>query len=323
MKRREFITLLGCAAASWPLAARGQPQAGVRRIGLMANLPLKPIEHLRRKLKDLGYVEGQNLVIEYRGAEGRDDHYDTFAAEFLKLPVDMIVTWGTPASLAAKRATSTVPILIAAIGDVLNTGIVSNLARPGGNITGFSAVNVELEEKRLEILKVLLPDIKRVGVLANALNALNGVNLETARRIAKNWSITIDAVEIRGSAEIDEALRKLVGLRPDAILIASDILLLSARRKIVDAMAAARIPAIYPFPEYVEAGAFIVHGANLSVLFERAAVYVDKILRGEKPGDLPVQQATAFELVINLKAATALGITVPPMLLVRADEVIE
>jgi putative ABC transport system substrate-binding protein len=321
MMRRRFIALLGGAVAL-PLAARAQ-QAGVRRIGLMANLPLKPIEHLRQKLKDLGYVEGQNLVIEYRYADGRDDHYDAFAAEFLKLPVDMIVTWGTPASLAAKRATSTVPILIAAIGDVLNIGIVSNLARPGGNITGFSAVNVELEEKRLEILKVLLPDIKHVGVLANALNALNGVNLETARRIAKNWSITIDAVEIRGSAEIDEALRKLVGLRPDAVLIASDILLLSARRKIVDAMAAARIPAIYPFPEYVEAGAFIVHGANLSVLFERAAVYVDKILRGEKPGDLPVQQATAFELVINLKAATALGITVPPMLLVRADEVIE
>ncbi len=321
MRRREFFRLAGLAAA-WPLVARGQ-QAGAKRIGLMANLPLKPIEALRRKLRELGYVEGTNLVIEFRYAEGRDDRYDAFAAELLKLPVDMIVTWGTPAALAAKRATTTVPIVLAGIGDVLNTGIVSNLARPGGNITGFSAVNVELEEKRLEILRVLLPEIKRVGILANALNALNGVNLETARRIAKNWSMAIDAVEIRSSAEIDEALRKLAGLRPDAVLIASDILLLGARRKIVDAMAAARIPAIYPFPEYMEAGAFIIHGANLSVLFERAAVYVDKILKGEKPGDLPVQQATAFELIINLKAAAALGITVPPMLLVRADEVIE
>jgi putative ABC transport system substrate-binding protein len=323
MRRREFITLVGGAAAAWPLAARGQPQPGVKRIGLMANMPLKPIEHLRRKLKDLGYIEGQILVIEYRYAEGRDDRYDAFAAELVALPADMIVTWGTPAALAAKRATSTIPIVLAAIGDVLNTEIVSNLARPGKNITGFSAVNVELEEKRLEILKVLLPDIRRVGVLANAHNALNGVNLDTARRLARNWSITIEAVEIRGGAEIDEALRTLVGLRPEAVLIASDILLLGARSKIVDAMAAARIPAIYPFPEYVEAGAFIVHGANLSVLFERAAVYVDKILKGEKPGDLPVQQATAFELIINLKAAAALGVTVPPMLLVRADEVIE
>ena len=155
---------------------------------------------------------------------------------------------------------------------------------------------------------MLLPDIKRVGVLANAHNALNGINLETVRRIAKNWSITIDAVEIRGSEEIDEALHKLVSLRPDAVLIASDILLLGARRKIVDAMAAARIPAIYPFPEYMEAGAFIIHGANLSVLFERAAVYVDKILKGEKPGDLPVQQATAFELIINLRPPPRSGL---------------
>ena len=202
MRRREFITLLGGAAAVWPLKARAQQKpGGMRSIGLMSNLSLRPIERFRKKLQELGYIEGQNLIIEPRFAEGRDDRYPAFAAELVALPVDLIVAWGTPAALAAKRATNKIPVVIVA-GDVLNTGIVSNLARPGENITGFSAVNVELEEKRLEILKVLLPEIRRVGILANALNALNRVNLETIRRIAKDWSLTIDVVEIRGSAEI-------------------------------------------------------------------------------------------------------------------------
>ena len=215
-----------------------------------------------------------------------------------------------------------IPIVLVA-GDVLNTGIVSNLARPEANITGFVAVNVELEEKRLELLKDIVPHLKRVAVLGNSLNPLNRVNLEIARRAAAKLSVTIETFEVQSSGEVANALAALTGKRPDAALIASDTLLLSERQRIVDTLAKSGIPAIYPFREYATVGGFIIYGANISALFENAAGYVDRILKGEKPGDLPVQQATAFEMIINLKAATKLGLTLPPNVLVRADEVIE
>jgi putative ABC transport system substrate-binding protein len=320
MRRREFITLLGGAAAL-PLAARAQP-ARMRRIGLMGSLRLRPIDSFRKKLQELGYAEGKNLVIEYRFAEGRDDQYPAFASELTSLPIDLIVAWGTPAALAAKRATTTIPIVFVA-GDAVNTGIVSNLARPEANITGFVALNVELEEKRLELLKEVMPSLSRLAVLGNTLNPLNRINLETARRAAQKLSVTIDTFEVRNSQDVEPSLRRLVESRPDAALLASDTLLLSERRRIADAMAQSRIPAIYPFREYAEVGGFIMYGANISVLFQRAAEYADRILNSEKPDALPVQQATAFEMVINLKAALGLGLTLPPIVLVRADEVIE
>ena len=257
MKRRTFITLLGGAAAAWPLVARAQQPARVKRIGLMGSLPLRPIESLLARLRELGYVEGQNLIVEYRFAEGRDERYSDFATELVAMPVDLIVTWGTPAAFAAKRATTTIPIVLGGIGDVINTGLVSNLARPEANITGFIALNVELEEKRLELLKDAVPGLARVAVLGNSLNPLNRINLETAHRAAQKLSVAIEGFEVRSSEEVKSALRALVDASPDAALLASDTLLLSERRQIVDTMASSKIPAIYPFREYAEAGGFI------------------------------------------------------------------
>jgi putative ABC transport system substrate-binding protein len=322
LRRREFITLLGGTAAALPLAARAQQPERMRRIGLIASAPLRPVESFRRKLQELGYAEGKNLVIEYRFAQGRDDQYPAFASELAALPVDIIVTWGTPAVFAAKRATTKIPIVFVA-GDAVNTGIVSNLAHPEGNVTGFVALNVELEEKRLELLKEILPALSRLAVLGNSLNPLNRINLETVRRVAQKLGITLDTFEVRNNQDVAPSLLRIVDTRADAILLASDTLLLSERKQIADAMAQNRIPAIYPFREYAEVGGFIMYGANLSLLFQRAAEYVDRILHGERPDGLPVQQATAFELVINLKAALGLGLTLPPIVLVRADEVIE
>ena len=325
MKRRQFITLLaGAAAAGGPLPVRAQQPAARARIGVLASLPLPPLTRFSRKLQELGYIEGQNLRLDYRFAEGHDERYPDLAAELVALPVDVIVTWGTPAVLAAKHITKAIPIVMGAIGEAVSTGVVSNLARPGGNITGFAAVNVQLETKRLELLKELLPNLSRVGMLANATNPLLDATLQTFRPAAETLGLTLDLFEVHGDKEeIDSALRRMDKSRPDAVIVAADTLLLSKRGEIVAAMASAHLPAMYPFREYVEAGGLIVHAANLGDLFERAAGYVDRILKGAKPGDLPVQQATGFELVINLKTAKALGLEVPPALLARADEVIE
>jgi putative tryptophan/tyrosine transport system substrate-binding protein len=321
MQRREFVGLIG-GAALWPLAAHAQSER-VRRIGLMANLPLQPIERFRKKLNQIGYVEGKNLVIEYRFAEGKDERYTLFASELVAIPVDLIVVWGTPAAFAAKRATSKIPIVLGGVGDVINTGLVSDLARPDANITGFVALNVELEEKRLEFLKEVMPGLSRVAVLGNRANPLNKINAETVRRVAAKLSVSVDVFEIQNSQEIEGALVAIVNAHPDAVIIASDTLLLSERKRIVDSMENNGIPAIYPFREYAEAGGFIVYGANISILFERSADYVHRILSGESPRNLPVQQATAFEIIINLKAAAKLGLTLSPAVLTRADEVIE
>jgi putative ABC transport system substrate-binding protein len=325
MRRRDFITLLSGGAA-WPLVARAQQplhSTKLVRIGVLASFPLPPLRKFSQKLKELGYVEGETLRFEYRFAEGHDDRYSILAAELVALPVDLILTSGTPAALAAKTATSTIPIVLGSVGDPVNTGIVSSLARPGGNITGFSALNVELEGKRLELLKELIPHLSRVGMLANAANPLLDVSLKNLRPAADTLGLSLDIFEIRDMNEIDGALLKLVKARPEAVVIAADTLLLNSRREIVEALAKSNLPAIYPFREYSAVGGLLVHGANLSVLFERAAAYVDRILKGTKPGDLPVQQATEFELIINLKAALALGLKIPPSFVARADEVIE
>jgi putative tryptophan/tyrosine transport system substrate-binding protein len=276
-----------------------------------------------QKLKELGYVEGETIRFEYRFAEGHDDRYPAMAVELVTLPVDLIVTSGTPAALAAKSATATIPIVMGSVGEAISTGLVASLARPGGNITGFSAVTPELESKRLEVLKDLVPRLSRVGILANTTNPLFQISLKNLRPAADQFGVALAIFEVRDRNEIDGALLKLVQTRSDAALIAADTLLLNNRREIVEALAKNKLPAIYPFREYVEVGGLLAHGANLSVLFERAAAYVDRILKGAKPADLPVQQATAFELIINLKSAKMLGIEVPPTFVARADEVIE
>ena len=258
-----------------------------------------------------------------RFAEGRDDRYPALAAELVALPVDVIVTWGTPAALAAKQATTTIPIVMGSIADPVSVGVVSNLARPEGNITGFSSQNVDLEVKRLELLKELLPQLARVGILGNAANPFLDVVLKKLRPTADQMRIALELVEVYNSDQIEGALVRLDQARPDAVLVPSDNLLLTKRREIAAALARSKLPAAYAIREFATAGGLIVHGANLGVLFEHAAGYVDRILKGTRPAALPVQLATEFELIINLKAAAALGLTIPPTLLGRADEVIE
>lgn len=327
MRRREFMVLACGAVCTWPLAcptfAFAQRNQSAKRIGLMANLPLSPVQRFRERLQQLGWVEGKNLAIEYRYGEGRDDRFPEFAAELVSMPVDVIVVWGNPAAFAAKRATSTIPILIGVAGDVVNTGLISNLARPEGNLTGFVALNAELESKRLELLKAAIPQLSRVVILANSANPLSRVNLDIARHAAEKLAVKIEVAEAISAAGVDGALAQIKKSRPDAALIASDTQLLSKRKEIADFMAEQHIPAIYPFREYVNVGGLFIYGANLSILFEQAAEYLDKLLRGAKVGDLPVQQATAFELVVNLKSASGLGLTIPADILLRADEVIE
>jgi putative ABC transport system substrate-binding protein len=319
MKRRTFITALGGAAA-WPVVARAQR---VRRIGVLASLPLPPLQRFARKLQQLGYSESQGFRIEYRFAEGHVDQYPVLAEQLVAMPVDLIVTWGTPATLAAKQATATIPIIMGAVGEAVHTGIVTSLAHPGGNVTGFAAVNVELDSKRLEILKEFLPHISRVGMLANVTNPLLEASLVSLRPTAQTLGLALHRYDITDASEIESALQKLTQDHPDGVMIAADTLLLTKRALITAALAKSNLPGMYPFREYADVGGLIIHGANLGILFERAADYADRILKGEKPGDLPVQQATEFELIINLKTAMALGLPVPPTLLARADEVIE
>ena len=318
MKRREFLTALAVGAVAWPDLGFAQQARTPKRVGLIAHLPLPPVTRFRETLRKLGWVEGENLVIEFRYGEGRDDHFPGFAAELVSMPVDVLVVWGTPAAFAAKRATTTIPILIAGAGDVVNTGLVSNLARPDANLTGFIALNVDLESKRLELLKEAVPGLSRVAVLANPANPLNRVNLDIARRSGEKLGVKIEVVEAKSAADIDDALAQIKKSR-----LASDTLLLSKRKEIADFMAEQRIPAIYPFREYSGVGGLFVYGANISVLFERAAEYLDRLLKGEKVGNLPVQQATDFELIVNTRTASALGLTVPPSVLLRADDVVE
>jgi putative ABC transport system substrate-binding protein len=257
------------------------------------------------------------------GAASREERYAAMAAELAALPVDLIVTWGTPAALAAKQATTTIPVVMGSIGDPVSVGIVSSLARPGGNITGFAAQNVDLEGKRVELLKDFLPHLARVGMLVNSANPLLDVSLQRVRPAAEQLRVAVDMFDINGSGGLEAALLGLDQTRPDGVVVAPDLLLLTYRREIAAALAKSKLPAVYPFREYTEVGGLIIHGANLGILFERAAGYVDRILKGTKPADLPVQLATEFELIINLKTAALIDLTIPPTLIARADEVIE
>jgi putative tryptophan/tyrosine transport system substrate-binding protein len=325
MRRREFIAvLLGGSAEARSATAWAQAPRTVR-IGILASSPLRPIQKLRAKLAELGYLEGVNTRYEYRFAEGRDERFPELAAELVALRPDVIVTWGTPAALAAKRATGTVsvPIIFGAVGEALRNGLVASLARPGGNISGFSSMNIDLEEKRIEALRTLVPGLSRMAILSNPTNPVAEMAAHNAQRVAETWGVSVELLGAPTTREVAAALTKLNAIRPDAVVVIPDTMLVIERRQIVDALAASGIPAVYAFREFAEAGGLMVYGADLGVLSERAATYVDKVLNGENPGDLPVQQATEFELIINLKAAAAMGLTVPTTLLARADEVIE
>ena len=327
MKRREFITLLG-GAATWPLAVHAeQVSEKVPRIGLLmpvsAAIAAPNVEAFRRGLNDLGYIEGRSITFEYRYADGRDDLHPSLAAELVRLNVDIIVTWGTSATRAAKQTTTTIPIVMAAIADPIGTGMVTNLARPGQNITGLSSFSLDIDAKRLELLNEFVPQAARVGALWNPANPVSALMLARTQEAAKALGLKLLPVGVRVADEFDGAFSTMAKERPDALTVQTEVLLLDRKTKILEFAAEHRLPAIYGFRDFVDGGGLIFYGPSWTDLFRRAATYVDKIIKGTKPGDLPVEQPTKFELVINLKTAKTLGLTVPPQLLATVDAVIE
>jgi putative ABC transport system substrate-binding protein len=327
IKRRDFVSLLAGAAA-WPLAARAQQTEKMSRIGYLGSSSpsLEPhyVEAFRQKLRDLGHVEGENIVIEYRWAEGQDDRLPNLATELVRLEPDIVVTTGTPGALAAMQATKTIPVVMASAGDPVGAGLVASLVRPGGNVTGFTILGPELEGKRLELLKQAVPELSRVAVLWNPSNPALVSYFATIEKAGRALRISLDPVaEVRRADELDNAFSAIASARPHALVVLADRFLLAHRKRIVEFAAAKRLPGMYPYREYVDAGGLMSYAPSNIELFRGAATYVDKILKGAKPGDLPVQEPTKFELVINLKSAKAIGIDVPTSLLLRADELIE
>jgi putative ABC transport system substrate-binding protein len=322
-KRREFLGLIGGAAA-WPLTASAQQaERKIVTIGILAIEPWPPIDTFRHALDDLGYIEGKNVRFEYRYAKGHNERLPELANDLVGLNVDVILTWGTDAVLAAKQATTTIPIVMGAIGDPLGIGIVTNLARPGGNITGCSSRAAELEAKRLQLLKDVVPGLSRVAILFNPTNHYMPLALQSARQGAQMLHVTLAVYEVHDTTTLDAAFVILTKDRPDAFMVPADTFLVSQRSRITQFAIENKLPSIYSFREYLEAGGLIAYTPDYHDLFRRAARYVDKILKGTKPGELPIEQPTRFDLLINLKTARALGLTVSPRLLARADEVLE
>jgi putative ABC transport system substrate-binding protein len=315
------MALVGGAVVS-PYAVVAQSQSRVWRIGVLGNEPWPPLDGLRQGLQELGYVDGRNLRIEYRFAAGHTGGYAALAAELVSIPADAIVTVGTPASLAAKHATRTIPIVMQS-GDPLASGLVSSLAHPGENVTGFSSQGTDAEGKRLELLRELVPALSRVVVLSNPRNPYCRLAAESARLGATALGLHIDVVDMSEGVDLDRALRALSEARADAVLVLGDPFLVSERGPIADVLAANRLPSISTFHEHLIAGGLASYGTDYYDLFRRMASVLDRIFKGANPGDLPVAQPTKFELKLNLKAAAALNLTVPPALLARADEVIE
>jgi len=328
MRRREFITLLGGAAVAWPRAARAQQRRKLFRIGYLgiSSPSLEPhyVEAFRQKLRELGHVDGEGIAIEYRWAEGQDSRLPKLAGELVRLKPDVIVTTGTPGTLAAIQATKTVPIVMASSADPVASGLVSSLARPSGNVTGFTILGPELEGKRLELLLQTVPGLSRLAILWNPSNPGIVSYFETVRNAGRNLRISLDPVmEVRRADELDNAFTVIAGARPQALAVIADRFLLANRKQIVDFAAVTRLPSMYPYREYVDAGGLMSYAPSNIELFRGAATYVDKILKGAKPGELPIQEPTKFELVLNLKTAKTLGLAVPPTVIARADEVIE
>ena len=326
MRRREFITLLGGAAAAWPLAARAQQPGKLPTIGFLgAATPAawgQWVAAFVQRLRELGWIEGRTVAIEYRWAEGRSERYAEIAAEFVRLKVDVIVTQATAAVLAAKQATSVIPIVFAVAADPVGSGLVASLARPGGNVTGLSIQATDLAGKRLELLREVVPGLRRLAIMANVGDPGAVLEMGEVQAAARTLGLEVATFEIRRAEDIAPAFEALKG-RAEALYVCADPLVITNRIRINTLALGARLPTMYGFREYVEAGGLMSYGPNFPDLFRRAADYVDKILRGAKPADLPVEQPTKFDLVINLTTAKALGLTVPPTLLARADEVIE
>ena len=321
MKRREFITLIGVAAVGWPLAARAQqpkvPTVGVLVVGAPGSEQFWRL--FRKEMRELGYVEGQNIRFEFRSDEGKLDRLPELAAELVRLKVDIIVTWFTPAARAAKQATREIPVVMALAGNPVENGLVESLARPGGNVTGMSTVGAELASKSVELIQELLPSARRVAALANAPDPFSKPFLEQIRLGGQATGVTIDAVMIHGPEELETAFPAMEQKRTDAIIVQASL----PAKRVAELALKYRIPGVGIIRAFVEEGGLMTYSAAQADMYRHAAIYVDKILKGAKPADLPVEQPTKFELVINLKPAKALGLSVPPSLLGRADQVIE
>jgi putative ABC transport system substrate-binding protein len=325
MKRREFITLLGGTAAAWPQAARAQQRA-MPVVGFLgastASAMSQWVAAFVQRLRDLGWIEGRTVAIEYRWAEGFSSRYAEIAAEFVRLKVDVMVTYASSPVLAAKQVTSVIPIVFAAATDPVGAGLVASLARPGGNVTGLSLQQTDVAGKRLELLREIVPGLRRLAIMANVGTPGAVLEMGEVQAAARTLGLEATTVEIRRAEDIAPGFDALKG-RAEALYVCTDPLVITNRARIHTLAMSSRLPTIYNSREYVETGGLMSYGPNFSDHWRRTAEIVDKILRGAKPGDIPVEQPTKFDLVVNLTTAKALGLEVPPTLLATADEVIE
>ncbi len=327
MQRRDFITLLGGAVAGWPLAARAQQPTTVQRVGYLSDesrsLGLASFEIIANTLRELGYVEGRNIVFESRYADGKNDLLPGLAAELVRQRVAVIVAVGTPATLAAKNATEAIPIIFSRIADPVALGLVTSLARPTGNLTGVSVITIDLEAKRIQMLADVIPGLKRVGVLWDPTFPSAALELTEIEHAARLLNIELESIGVRRAEELEAAMYAVVGQRGQALIVVPGLLFTEQRQRIAEIAIKNRLPTMLSRREHVEAGGFMSYGPNYSDMYKRAATYVYKVLKGAKPADLPVEQPTKFELVINLKTAKGLGLTMTREFLLLADEVID
>ena len=324
--RRELLVALGGAAAAWPLAARAQQSGRLRTIGFLGpnthSAASEWVAALVKRLRELGWTEGRTITIEYRWAEGREERFAEIAAELVRLKADVIVTSGTQAVMASKNATSVIPIVFATAGDPVGSGLVASLARPGGNVTGLATLANELAGKRLELLREVVPSLRRLAIMGNVGNPYITLELGEVRAAARMLGLEAITLEIRQAQDLAPAFEALKS-RADALYVCTDALTNTHRIRINIAALGERLPTMHGSRDFVEAGGLMSYGPNFPDMFRRTADYVDKILRGAKPGDLPVEQPTKFDLVVNLTTAKALRLEIPPTLLTRADEVLE
>ena len=326
LKRREFITLLGGALATWLIASRALQAAKLPTIGFLGQTTRSGgsewIAAFVQRLHELGWNEGRTIAIEYRWAEGREERFAELAAELVRLKVDVIVTSGTPAVMASKQATSDIPIVFATAGDPVGNNLVASLARPGGNVTGLSILGADLAGKRLELLREVVPGLHRLAIIGNVGNPFTVLEMGQVQAAASTLGLEVATLEIRRAQDIAPAFEALKG-RGEALYVCADALANTNRIRINILAVGARLPTMHGSGDYVEAGGLMSYGANFPDQFRRAADYVDKILHGAKPGTIPIEQPTKFDLIVSLITAKALGLTVPPPLIGRADEVIE
>jgi len=324
---RGVLVALTCSFLAAPPAAGAQQAGRTATIGYLGSsspsLESNVVEAFREGLRQLGYVEGRNLIIKYEWAEGQEERFPVLARELVRLKPDVIVTTGTPGTLAAKEATQSIPIVVAGAGDVVETGLVSSLAKPGGNVTGQSVLVPELAGKRLEFLKEAVPRLSRVAVFRNPANPITALAWKATEQAAKALDVKLQPVEARSPNDLERALASIKAARPGGLVVLPDRILLAYRASIVQFVTKNRLPGMFPYQEFAQEGGLMAYAPDYAGISRRAATYVDKILKGAKTGDLPVEQPTRFELVINMKSAKALGLNIPQSILIRADRVIQ